>query len=186
MDEMAENGEEPSRAKAFIATHRKRKDGRPIDIDSMERVEKMTEMLDELPNSIEQSRGNGAWEDDIYSKVMGPEPYGRVRGLGLGPTPKSLWGYIHQSEMPEENNTPTNEKVHRLEEELKAMEQRHVDEISTMKESQVRLESQISLLLSSFGMRVPQQPMTFRSNEILNEQVQSTSETHRPMHRSIA
>ncbi|KAG2718329.1 hypothetical protein I3760_03G215300 [Carya illinoinensis] len=34
------------------------------------------------------SGGTMTWaSDDVYSKVMGPERPGRVRGLGFGPTP---------------------------------------------------------------------------------------------------
>ncbi|GAB4837844.1 hypothetical protein Ancab_027370 [Ancistrocladus abbreviatus] len=34
-----------------------------------------------------------AWEGDPYSQVMGKDKDGYVRGLGLGPTPKKVWGY---------------------------------------------------------------------------------------------
>ncbi|GAB4855431.1 hypothetical protein Ancab_039765 [Ancistrocladus abbreviatus] len=33
-----------------------------------------------------------AWEGDPYSQVMGMDKDGYVRGLGLGPTPKEVWG----------------------------------------------------------------------------------------------
>lgn len=42
--------------------------------------------MNQLSNSIDQTNGNGAWEGDIYSQVMGLEAHGWVRGLRLGVT----------------------------------------------------------------------------------------------------
>ncbi|XP_070013948.1 uncharacterized protein [Nicotiana sylvestris] len=62
MDEQAVNGIEPTRAQVFILTYTKRKDGRPLDDDSVKAI------------------------------VFGNDKSGYVRGLGLGPTPSGLWG----------------------------------------------------------------------------------------------
>ena len=52
----------------------------------------MKKKLSQPYNSIEQSQDTIAFEDDIYSQVMGPEKSSLVWGLGLDPTPSSLWG----------------------------------------------------------------------------------------------
>ncbi|XP_070029412.1 uncharacterized protein [Nicotiana sylvestris] len=62
MNEQAVNGIEPTRAEIFLLTHKKHKDGRPLDDDSVKTI------------------------------VLVNEKSGYVRGLGLGPTPSVLWG----------------------------------------------------------------------------------------------
>ena len=56
-------------------------------------------------------------------------------GLGLGPTP-TLWGLAshHLGDTSEQNKE--SEKVHKLEEDMKVMEQHHMDEMRVMKENQ--------------------------------------------------
>nr|CAD1829984.1 unnamed protein product [Ananas comosus var. bracteatus] len=91
---------EPSRAHIFIETHKPCKDGRPIDNESLGKVNLIMEKIEKLSNSTEHNdQGHVAWEGDIYSQVIGEERHGQVRGLGLGPTPTSLWspGSLYQS-----------------------------------------------------------------------------------------
>ncbi|KAF5454657.1 hypothetical protein F2P56_024305 [Juglans regia] len=79
----------PNRAQLFVTTH-KRKDGTHYNDETRKKVVEMEELLTQDTTSIEMgSGGTMTWaSDDIYSKVMGPERPGRVRGLGFGPTPK--------------------------------------------------------------------------------------------------
>ncbi|XP_057426165.1 uncharacterized protein LOC130719563 [Lotus japonicus] len=92
MDEQAKDGIEPTRAEVFILTHKKRKDGRPLDEESSKTVDMIQEKLNNERTSTEQSDGSVAWEGDVYTQVFGPEKSGYIRGLGLGPTPSILWG----------------------------------------------------------------------------------------------
>ncbi|XP_042958076.1 uncharacterized protein LOC122293605 [Carya illinoinensis] len=77
-----------SRAQLFVQTHKKKDDTHYND-DTRKKVVEMEELLTQDTNSIEmRSGGTMTWaSDDVYSKVMGPEWPGCVRGLGFGPTP---------------------------------------------------------------------------------------------------
>nr|CAD1838578.1 unnamed protein product [Ananas comosus var. bracteatus] len=77
--EKTKDGAEPSRAHIFIETHKPRKDGRPIDNESLGKVNLIMEKIEKLPNSTEHNdRGHVAWEGDIYSQVIGEERHGQV------------------------------------------------------------------------------------------------------------
>ncbi|KAJ1438650.1 putative transposase, Ptta/En/Spm, plant [Sesbania bispinosa] len=91
MAEKAKDGVEPTRAE-IILTHKKRKDGRPLDEESAKTVDVMQEKLNNGETSNEQPIGSVAWEGDVYSQVLGAERSGYIRGLGLGPTPSLSWG----------------------------------------------------------------------------------------------
>ncbi|GAB4832205.1 hypothetical protein Ancab_006238 [Ancistrocladus abbreviatus] len=52
----------------------------------------MQEKLAQQHDKSQNSQGSVAWEGDAFSQVMGKEKQGRVRGLGLGPTPTEILG----------------------------------------------------------------------------------------------
>ncbi|KAJ8630445.1 hypothetical protein MRB53_023768 [Persea americana] len=79
------DGSIPSRVDLFIRTHT-RKDGTPVDEKSAEIISKFREL------NATQGGSSSSIGDDIYTKVMGAERHGRVRGYGLGPTPTSVFG----------------------------------------------------------------------------------------------
>ncbi|KAG1368040.1 putative ovule protein [Cocos nucifera] len=79
MAKKAKDGVEPLRVEIFIETHKQRKDGRPIDSESAQKIEK----LSNNQHNDEEFRDNVAWDGDIYSQEMGVERAGQVRGLGL-------------------------------------------------------------------------------------------------------
>lgn len=91
MDEQAANGIEPTRAKIFLLTHKKRADGRPLDDDSAKVIDIINEKMGTCEGSTNQPPHRVAWKGDIYSQVLGNERSGYVRGLGLGPAPSVLW-----------------------------------------------------------------------------------------------
>ncbi|MCD9560466.1 hypothetical protein HAX54_019148 [Datura stramonium] len=88
----AENGIEPTLAQIVILTHKPRKDGRPLDEESARTIDMINEKLSNSEGSNEQHPRSVAWKGDLYSQVLGNEKTGYVRGLGLGPTPSTLWG----------------------------------------------------------------------------------------------
>ncbi|GAB4835710.1 hypothetical protein Ancab_000620 [Ancistrocladus abbreviatus] len=61
----------------------------------------------------QNSQGSVAWEGDAFSQLMGKEKHGRIRGLGLGPTPTEILG------MP---ITWHSEEVHKLQEKVDSMQ----------------------------------------------------------------
>ncbi|XP_059305280.1 uncharacterized protein LOC132056895 isoform X2 [Lycium ferocissimum] len=83
MDEKAENGIEPTRAQIFVLSHKKRKDGRPLDEDSASTIDMINERISNGERSTNQPPHSVAWEGDVYSQVLGNEKSGYVRGLGL-------------------------------------------------------------------------------------------------------
>ncbi|KAK6936290.1 putative transposase, Ptta/En/Spm, plant [Dillenia turbinata] len=184
MAEKAKDGVEPSRAHIFIVTHKPRNDGRPIDEESAKKVKLMKRKLSKLPATIEQSKERVALEDDVYSQVMEAEKRGQIRGIGLGPTPTflrdqqkglesrgisealrlcptppSLWG--QQKDLESD----------RVLEAMKAMEQRHSEEMRMMRESQARLEGQLAMMCSLMAKSISQQVRPFGSNGSSTEQV---------------
>ncbi|MCE3051657.1 hypothetical protein HAX54_050450, partial [Datura stramonium] len=92
MDEQTKNGIGPTRTQIFILTCKKGMDGRPLDDDFAKAIEMMNEKMRNIERSTEQPLHSVSWEGDVYSQVLGNEKNGYVRGLGLGPTPSTLWG----------------------------------------------------------------------------------------------
>ncbi|KAK6926427.1 putative transposase, Ptta/En/Spm, plant [Dillenia turbinata] len=184
MAEKAKDGVEPSRAHIFIETHKPRKNGRPINEESAKKVKLMKKKLSELPATMEQSTERVAWEDDVYSQVMGAEKKGQVRGIGLGPTPTSLRGQQKDlesrgiSEATRLCPTPTglcgqqkDLESERVLEAMKAMEQRHSEEMRMMRESQERLEGQLAMICSLMAKSISQQVTPFGSTGASIEQL---------------
>ncbi|KAB1205852.1 hypothetical protein CJ030_MR7G027963 [Morella rubra] len=70
-------------------------DGSPMNPDVAEKIRRIEEIELNDPTSsqtLSQSRmgSNISWSpSDRYAQVMGPERHGRIRGIGLGPTPSS-------------------------------------------------------------------------------------------------
>ncbi|KAG1362427.1 putative ovule protein [Cocos nucifera] len=78
MAEKTKDGVESSCAKIFIEIHKQRKDGRPIDSESAQKIVMMQEKLSNNQHNDEESRDSVAWDGDIYSQVMEAERAGQV------------------------------------------------------------------------------------------------------------
>ncbi|KAF2315790.1 hypothetical protein GH714_040328 [Hevea brasiliensis] len=88
------NGKAPDRLEFFEATH-KRKDGTYVDDNIRDLMEKARALIAERS---ERSGTNLAQlHEQIFQELMGPEHNGRVRGMGLGPTPSSYFGVTTQN-----------------------------------------------------------------------------------------
>ncbi|MQM20223.1 hypothetical protein Taro_053239, partial [Colocasia esculenta] len=57
---------------------------------------------------------------DIYSQVLGEDKPGRVRGLGTGPTPATLWG--RSTDILKDENKKFGDRVKNLEERIAKLE----------------------------------------------------------------
>ncbi|MQM12218.1 hypothetical protein Taro_045133 [Colocasia esculenta] len=57
---------------------------------------------------------------DIYSQVLGEDKPGRVRGLGTGPTPATLWG--RTTDILKDENKMLGDRVKDLEERIAKLE----------------------------------------------------------------
>ncbi|XP_039138070.1 uncharacterized protein LOC120275522 isoform X3 [Dioscorea cayenensis subsp. rotundata] len=81
-------GEKISRFEFFKATHTK-KDGSHVNVETENILEQANEMLGQYEGTNDDAH---MVESEILTKVIGKERHGRVRGLGLGPTPKMYYG----------------------------------------------------------------------------------------------
>ncbi|XP_055836098.1 uncharacterized protein LOC129904565 [Solanum dulcamara] len=132
MNEQAIDGIEPTRAKVYILTHTKCRDGRPLDGESSNVVDTMKEKLSNGETPKEQSHGSVAWEGDVCSQVLGNEKSGYVRALGLGPMPSLLWGcksFLRNISV----DGLCNEAAHKLEQEMKELNKKQDEEVILMR-----------------------------------------------------
>ncbi|XP_070010995.1 uncharacterized protein [Nicotiana sylvestris] len=162
----AVNGIEPTRAQVFILTHTKRKDGRPLDDDSVKAIEMINERTNNSESSTGQPPRGVAWEGDVYSQVFGNDKSGYVRGLGLGPTPSGLWG----SKSSLENiigEDSSNEAVQRLTQEITELKDKHNEEMNLMKQNQEKMQSEL--------LKMRQLMRKYASNESLPQNINDTS-----------
>ncbi|KAB1223520.1 hypothetical protein CJ030_MR2G011255 [Morella rubra] len=83
-----------NRADLYKAVHM-RSDGSPINPDVAKKIRRMEEIgLNDSGSSQTSNEfrvdGSIGWSpSDRYAQVIGPERHGRIRGVGLGPTPSS-------------------------------------------------------------------------------------------------
>ncbi|MQM23020.1 hypothetical protein Taro_056081, partial [Colocasia esculenta] len=98
-------GTDLDRADVFIITHT-RKDGRPINEDCAIAIRKI---------------------DDAFSKVFGEEKSGRIRGVGTGPTPVTLWG--RKNEVLKSENKTLHEWIKVLEDKFAKLENKEMEEV---------------------------------------------------------
>ncbi|KAB1224227.1 hypothetical protein CJ030_MR2G005740 [Morella rubra] len=83
-----------NRADLYKTVHM-RSDGSPINPDVAEKIRRMEEIgLNDSGSSQTSNEfrvdGSIGWSpSDRYAQVIGPERHGRIRGVGLGPTPSS-------------------------------------------------------------------------------------------------
>ncbi|KAB1211833.1 hypothetical protein CJ030_MR5G010038 [Morella rubra] len=82
------------RAVLYKAVH-SRSDGTPMNADAAEKIRQIEEILcnesaTSQPSRQSRTEGTINWSpSDAYAQVLGPERHGRIRGVGLGPTPSS-------------------------------------------------------------------------------------------------
>ncbi|MQL99210.1 hypothetical protein Taro_031924, partial [Colocasia esculenta] len=99
--------------------------------DINEEETKLQEVKITQPSS--SSSSSIASADDIYSQVFGKERPGRVRGVGTGPTPTSLWGTSSQCQAQlRAENAQLNAMVKELSERLGKVKSIVVDWITAV------------------------------------------------------
>lgn len=84
----------------------------------------MSQEASDLP---EGANGSIAWSStDAFSKVMGKEKHGRVRGLGFGPTPSNQSGSKNSCyggiKITSEDERLKDEKIRRLTDKVSTLE----------------------------------------------------------------
>ncbi|MQL71286.1 hypothetical protein Taro_003650, partial [Colocasia esculenta] len=103
------------RGDLFIRT-RMKKAGGPVNEESSAMIQSSTS------SSI-------ASVGDTYEQVMGRDRTGRVRGIGTGPTLKSLWGSRSEQKLRQDNES-LKQQIDALEERMKKIESRGNNESS--------------------------------------------------------
>ncbi|KAB1220084.1 hypothetical protein CJ030_MR3G005571 [Morella rubra] len=103
-----------NRADLYKTVHM-RSDGSPINPDVAEKIRRMEEIgLNDSGSSqtSDEFRVDGSigWSpSDRYAQVIGPERHGRIRGVGLGPTPSSH--PTNTNEQRQYQDVPNNNQV---------------------------------------------------------------------------
>ena len=163
MNEQAVNGIEPTRVEIFLLTHKKRKDGRPLDDDSVKTIEMINERMSNSERSTEQPPRSVAWEGDVYSQVLGNEKSGYVCGLGLGPTPSVLWG-SRSSLGNIIADDSSNEVIQRLEQKIIELKEKQNEEMNMMKQNQKMMQSELLQIRQLMRKYAPNASMPQSSN----------------------
>ncbi|XVE77775.1 hypothetical protein DITRI_Ditri13aG0089900 [Diplodiscus trichospermus] len=109
-------GRKVGRVELYIETHTK-KDGSHLNAETQAIVEKVQE---KMPSCDASSSNIREIEDSIFLEVVGKERNGRVRGLGMGPTPTSYFGASQQHT----SQSQSTEEVCQLRDGLLSMQER--------------------------------------------------------------
>ncbi|MQL73037.1 hypothetical protein Taro_005389 [Colocasia esculenta] len=116
-------GTDPDRDEVFIITHT-RKDGRPINEECAIAIEKLKALKQTQPSA--DSSNPVVAKDDDFSKVFGEEKSGRIRGVGTGPTPVTLWG--RKNEVLKSENKTLHQRIKVPEEKFAKLENKELEE----------------------------------------------------------
>eukprot|EP00262_Sarcandra_glabra_P004689 TRINITY_DN15881_c0_g2_i2.p1 TRINITY_DN15881_c0_g2~~TRINITY_DN15881_c0_g2_i2.p1 ORF type:complete len:504 (+),score=24.40 TRINITY_DN15881_c0_g2_i2:62-1513(+) len=153
----SETQSSPTRAEFFVKTH-VHKDGSAVNSEAADKIREMQDWITREGSQDSTSR------NDIFSRVMGPERNGRVRGYGLGLTPSSLWGSLPRPSASE--FTEMKNKLHQMEEQMNStvqqMEERlhstkhQMEEQMKQKDAEIlELRSMIQAIYSRQGVQYP-------------------------------
>ncbi|OMO69160.1 Transposase, Ptta/En/Spm, plant [Corchorus olitorius] len=99
--EMVQENEKPIGAVAFYFATHQHKNGNLVDDEASSVMEKAMKELTDMNVSIDSTSENDiSLQQVAMSRVRGKEHSGRVRGLGLGPTPTQVFGSSRFSANP--------------------------------------------------------------------------------------
>ncbi|MQM10240.1 hypothetical protein Taro_043130 [Colocasia esculenta] len=105
---------------------RMKKAGGPVNEESAAMIDKIRDIKLTQQSSISSSIASMG---DAYEQVMGRDRNGRVCGIGMGPTPKSLWGSRSEQKLRQDNES-LKQQIDALEERMKKIESRGNNEDS--------------------------------------------------------
>ncbi|MQM06888.1 hypothetical protein Taro_039718 [Colocasia esculenta] len=113
------------RGDLFIRTCMK-KAGGPVNDESAAMIDQIRDIKLTRQSTTSSSIASVG---DAYEQVIGWDRTGRIRGIGTGPTPKSLWGSRSEQKLRQDNER-VKEKIEALEERMKKIESRGNNESS--------------------------------------------------------
>ncbi|MQM12864.1 hypothetical protein Taro_045779, partial [Colocasia esculenta] len=120
------------RSDLFIKRHT-RKDGKPTNEVARHVIEKLKSLKSVEPPSDDSTPHQVAARNDTYTQVLGSDRPGRVSGVGIGPTPTSMWGNESKEVLRTENRL----FMQRMEELETAMAEKFAKMESMIRGSQV-------------------------------------------------
>ncbi|MQL69635.1 hypothetical protein Taro_001914 [Colocasia esculenta] len=88
LEEFKINGSTLDREDLFLKT-RVKKNGLPVNEDTAAVIENFQNVK---LTKLSSSKSSFSSINDAYEQVFGKDRPGRVRGVGIGPTPKNMWG----------------------------------------------------------------------------------------------
>ncbi|WOK98232.1 hypothetical protein Cni_G06942 [Canna indica] len=99
-------GQPMSRDEIFIITHERKKDKMPVDEEAARAIATMKDIRETYP---ELAAADVPIQEDIFSKVLGPENSGYVRCFGIDPSPTDFatqcWGSVEIEKEKEKRST---------------------------------------------------------------------------------
>ncbi|KAH7655770.1 putative transposase Ptta/En/Spm plant protein [Dioscorea alata] len=147
-------GRNIGRLELFKATHTK-KDGSHMNAETEQIMESANEKLIGCDTTDEDMQ---MVEAEILTQVIGKERCGRVRGVGLGPTPKSYYGGS-SSQKSTNSNTQSSElveRLHQMEQEVQKMKDERMQERAQVEQQNTQYNELLSFLQSQFpGVTIP-------------------------------
>ncbi|MQL70152.1 hypothetical protein Taro_002454, partial [Colocasia esculenta] len=124
-EEFLKTGATLDRGDLFIRT-RMKKAGSPVNDESAAMIDKIRDIKLTQQSSTSSSIVSVG---DAYEQVMGRDRTGSIRGIGTGPTPKSLCGSRSTQKLRQDNDS-LKEKIEAVEERMKKFESRGNNESS--------------------------------------------------------
>ncbi|CAN8290427.1 unnamed protein product [Cochlearia groenlandica] len=151
-----DTGKRPSRAEIFVLS-RKKADQSYVNEEARELSEKLIEKMKENTSTDINNNSTCSSKKDAFSQVFGDEPNGRVRCVGLGPTPSTFFqNHTASSTSGREAETEIKDlrnQVSDLENKLEKMNELEA-KMEKMNELEAKLEKMNDFINSHFLSRV--------------------------------
>ena len=95
-------------------------------------------------------------EIEILSQVMGNKRHGRVNGLGLGPTPSTVFGPFSKSSARVEMEQLLRDKLKEQDAKLKEQDEKHANETATMQTQMAAMQTQYANAMATMQTQMAQ------------------------------
>ncbi|XP_073106760.1 uncharacterized protein [Elaeis guineensis] len=147
-----EHGRKPGQVEFYRMTHT-HQDGTFVRDESRDLYERATSLIAERDDESAASTQQSRIEAEVFTELMGPERYGRVRGYGVGVTPTQLSEVSRYTQHAATDAQDS--RVRRLEAEIQEIRQSRAAEMEEMRQSRAEMQAmrgQIDRLTSLLEM----------------------------------
>ncbi|XP_073113114.1 uncharacterized protein [Elaeis guineensis] len=152
-----EHGREPGQVEFYRMTHT-HQDGTFVRDESRDLYERATSLIVERDDESAASTQQSRIEAEVFTELLGPECYGRVRDYGVGVTPTQLSEVSRYTQHAAADAQDS--RVRRLEAEIQEIRQSRAAEMEEMRQSRAEMQAmrgQIDRLTSLLEMYGPSQ-----------------------------